>query len=71
MLFSMSLASVPPPLLPPVLYEDADLLIVNKPAGLVVHVCEYVAYTNVPLGQLAGKAATGGSVVEPAQVTLM
>jgi 23S rRNA pseudouridine1911/1915/1917 synthase len=37
MLFSMSLASVPPPLLPPVLYEDADLLIVNKPAGLVVH----------------------------------
>jgi 23S rRNA pseudouridine1911/1915/1917 synthase len=37
-MFSMSLAPVlPPTTLPPVLYEDADLLIVNKPAGLVVH----------------------------------
>jgi 23S rRNA pseudouridine1911/1915/1917 synthase len=36
-MFSMSLAPVLPPLPPPVLHEDADLLIVNKPAGLVVH----------------------------------
>jgi 23S rRNA pseudouridine1911/1915/1917 synthase len=26
-----------PPTVPPILYEDRDLLIVNKPAGLVVH----------------------------------
>jgi 23S rRNA pseudouridine1911/1915/1917 synthase len=33
----MPLVPVPSLLLPPVLHEDADLLIVNKPAGLVVH----------------------------------
>jgi 23S rRNA pseudouridine1911/1915/1917 synthase len=26
-----------PPTVPPILYEDCDLLLVNKPAGLVVH----------------------------------